>query len=67
MIFILKDPQIYWAFGLRPSSSITALSKEPNRVGAFSPHLRTETDLVSETLCFLVSKTPQSVIEDSSF
>jgi hypothetical protein len=28
-----------------------ALSKGPNRVGVF-PHLRTETDPVSETLCF---------------
>jgi hypothetical protein len=29
--------------------------KGPNRVGVFpSPHLRTETDLVFETLCFLV-------------
>jgi hypothetical protein len=27
------------------------LSKGPNRVGVF-PHLRTETDPVSETLCF---------------
>jgi hypothetical protein len=30
-----------------------ALSKGPNRVGVF-PHLRTETDPVSETLCFLI-------------
>jgi hypothetical protein len=28
-----------------------ALSKGPNRVGVF-PHLRTERDPVSETLCF---------------
>jgi hypothetical protein len=34
-----------------------ALSKGPNRVGV-SPHLRTETDPVSETSCFLVRRTP---------
>jgi hypothetical protein len=34
-----------------------ALSKGPNRVGVSPlPHLRTETDPVSETLCFLVSR-----------
>jgi hypothetical protein len=27
------------------------VSKEPNRIGVF-PHLRTETDAVSETSCF---------------
>jgi hypothetical protein len=36
-----------------------ALSKGPNRVGVFQhPHLRTVTNPVSETLCFLVSRTP---------
>jgi hypothetical protein len=30
-----------------------ALSKGPNRVGVSPPHLRTETDPVSETMCFL--------------
>jgi hypothetical protein len=30
-----------------------ALCKGPNRVGVF-PHLRTETDPVSETLCFFI-------------
>jgi hypothetical protein len=29
-----------------------ALSKGPNRAGVSSSHLRTKTDLVSETLCF---------------
>jgi hypothetical protein len=38
--------------------AILALSKRPNWVGVFPPHLRTETDLVSETLCFLVSRIP---------
>jgi hypothetical protein len=32
-----------------------ALSKVPNRVGD-PPHLRTETEPVSETLCILVSR-----------
>jgi hypothetical protein len=32
------------------------LSKGANRVGVFPPHLRTETDPVSKTLCFLVSE-----------
>jgi hypothetical protein len=38
-----------------------ALSKGPNRVGVF-PHLRTETDPVSETLCFslLFRKNPDN-------
>jgi hypothetical protein len=35
-----------------------ALSKGPNKVGVSSPHLRTETDTFSETLCFLVSRIP---------
>jgi hypothetical protein len=35
-----------------------AFSKKHNRVGVFAPHLRTETDPVSETLCFLVSRIP---------
>jgi hypothetical protein len=34
----------------------SALSKVPNSVGIFPPHLRTEADSVSETLCFLVAK-----------
>jgi hypothetical protein len=33
------------------------LSKGPNKV-AVSPHLRTETDPVSETLCFPVFRIP---------
>jgi hypothetical protein len=33
-----------------------APSKGPNWVYAFPPHLKTETDSVSETLCFLVSR-----------
>jgi hypothetical protein len=33
-----------------------ALSKGPNWVGVFPPHLRMETDPVSEMLCFLVSR-----------
>jgi hypothetical protein len=32
------------------------LFKEPNWVCVFLPHLRNETDPVSETLCFLVSR-----------
>jgi hypothetical protein len=35
-----------------------ALSKGPNRVGVSPPHLRTETNAISETLCFLVSRIP---------
>jgi hypothetical protein len=35
-----------------------ALSKGPNWVGVFLPHLRTETDPVSETSCFLFSRIP---------
>jgi hypothetical protein len=35
-----------------------AVSKGPNRVDAFLPNLRMETDPVSETLCFLVFKIP---------
>jgi hypothetical protein len=36
-----------------------SLSKAPNRVGAFFPHPRTETDPVSEMLCFLVFRIPE--------
>jgi hypothetical protein len=35
-----------------------ALSKGPNIVGVFPPHLKTEIDPVYETLCFLVSRIP---------
>jgi hypothetical protein len=42
---MVYNTQNYWVFRLR-----LALSKGPDRVGV-SPHLRTETDLVSET-CF---------------
>jgi hypothetical protein len=57
--------QNYWVSDLGPSSGILetrkhnvseTLTKRPNRV--FPPHLRTETDPVSETLCFLVSRVP---------
>jgi hypothetical protein len=34
------------------------LSKGPNWIDVFPPHLRTETDPVFETLCFLVSRIP---------
>jgi hypothetical protein len=33
-----------------------AISKGPNRVGVSPPHLRAETDSVSETSCFPVSR-----------
>jgi hypothetical protein len=39
-----------------------ALSKGPNRVGVSPPYLRVETDPVSETFCFLVSKSENPVI-----
>jgi hypothetical protein len=45
----------------RKSLTSVTLSKEPNWVGIFPPHLRTETDPISET-CFLVSRIPDSVI-----
>jgi hypothetical protein len=35
-----------------------ALSKGPNRVCVFPSHLRTDTDPVSETLCFLTFRIP---------
>jgi hypothetical protein len=42
-----------------PHWSRLALSKGPNWVGVFPPpHLRTETDPVSETSYFLVSRIP---------
>jgi hypothetical protein len=34
------------------------LATEPNRVGVSLPDLRTDTDPVSETLCFLVFRIP---------
>jgi hypothetical protein len=48
VLTMVCNTQNYWVFGLCPS---LALSKGPNRVGV-SPHLRTETDPVSETSCF---------------
>jgi hypothetical protein len=42
--------------GGRHISVGSALSKWPNRVGVILPHQRTETDPVSEMLCFLVSR-----------
>jgi hypothetical protein len=58
--------QNYCVFGFCPSSGILgtrnnnclrlALSKGPNKVGVFPPHLRTETDPVSETLRFPLSR-----------
>jgi hypothetical protein len=62
--------QNYWVFGLHPSSCILkttehgvqwlrlALSNGPNRVGVSPSHLRTETNPVPETLCFLVFRIP---------
>jgi hypothetical protein len=67
---MVYNTQRYWVFGLCPSSGFflnnekntmfrkldlleRALSKGPNRVGVV-PHLRTETDPVSETLCFFI-------------
>jgi hypothetical protein len=41
---------------LRPNHWL-ALTKGPNTVGVFLPHLRLETDAVSETSCFLVPRT----------
>jgi hypothetical protein len=51
--------QVYWFFFLTfPSSGILETRKH-DWVGVFSPfHLRTETDPVSETTCFLVSRIP---------
>jgi hypothetical protein len=40
--------QVFYSSVLLPWG---ALSKKPNRAGA-SPHLRTETDPISETSCF---------------
>jgi hypothetical protein len=39
-----------------------ALSKGPNR-GSSLPHLRAETDPVSETLCFLISRISDDILE----
>jgi hypothetical protein len=59
--------QNYRGSGLGPSSGILktrkhnvseTLSKRPNRVGVFPPHLRMETDPASETLCFLFYRIP---------
>jgi hypothetical protein len=33
-------------------------SKGPNRVGVFHSHLKTETDPISKTLCFLAFRMP---------
>jgi hypothetical protein len=46
---MVHNTRNYWVFGLCPSSGI--LKNGLNRVGVFLPHLRTETDPVSETLC----------------
>jgi hypothetical protein len=41
------------------TANLKAFSKGPNRIGVSpTPHLRTETDPVSETVCFLVSRIP---------
>jgi hypothetical protein len=51
------EPLIYWlvAYFLK-YFKIVALSKvrDPTELGVPSPHLKTETNPVSETLCFLV-------------
>jgi hypothetical protein len=68
---MLYSTQNYLIFGPCPSSGILetrkhnvsetglrlCISKRPNRVGVFLRHLQMETDPVSETLCFLVSRT----------
>jgi hypothetical protein len=67
MVYVTQN---YWRSELCPSSCILetrkhnvhclrlALSKGQNRVGVSTSHLRTETDTVSETLCFLVTRIP---------
>jgi hypothetical protein len=58
VLTMVYNTQRYWVSG--PVQWLRlALSKGPNRVGVF-PHLRRETDPVSETLCFfiIISKNP---------
>jgi hypothetical protein len=43
---MVYNTQNYWVFGLRPTSGVLETRKH------------TETDPVSETLCFLVSRIP---------
>jgi hypothetical protein len=55
-------PSLMWLNGCVNLTGVVqwlklAFSKGPNRVGV-SPHVRTETDPVSETLCFLVYRIP---------
>jgi hypothetical protein len=52
-----------WASGCRLQTGVVqwlrlTLSKGSNWVGVFTPHLRQETDSVSETSCFLFSRIP---------
>jgi hypothetical protein len=53
--------QNYWVFGICPSSGILETRKHSVSETVSGPsfsHLRTETDPVSETLCYLVSRIP---------
>jgi hypothetical protein len=65
-------PSFRWVGGIYSVGSLMkrlSLSKGPNRVGISPPHLRTETDPVSETLCSLVFRIPddrQSLKEPSN-
>jgi hypothetical protein len=58
MMKMMYNTMDYWGFGLRAPSKDRrlALSNGPNRVGSSYPHLRTETDPVSETLRSLVDR-----------
>jgi hypothetical protein len=55
---MVYNTQNYWVFGLFPASSILETRKHVSETGSVSvlPHLRMETDPVSETSCFLVSR-----------
>jgi hypothetical protein len=57
-VLMWGEKDIYSVRSIRITGWMLALSKRPKRIGIFHPHLRTETHPVSETLCFLVIRTP---------
>jgi hypothetical protein len=55
--------QNYWVFGILENRGhdvpeTRSVSKVPNWVGVFLPHLKTETDPISETSCPLLPRIP---------
>jgi hypothetical protein len=59
MMYDIQELLGFWTLSIVRNSKL--FLRDPTEYASFALHLRTETDPVSETLCFLVCRIPDDV------